>query len=329
MAVRVHVFFLMFLVALAASTTQAAVVKGKNCSAIQKTINQLPQRGGEVLLPAGRYTCNAPIVIDRNNISLRGVGGGTLLRLADGANAPVIIMGQASAIPDSKRSNISVSDLIIDGNRANQTGECMGGPCSQEFPLRNNGISIRHCHDCRVERVTVHSAASGGLVTELQSRRLTIRDFTSFNNEFDGLAGYETEDSIFTGIHLYDNVAAGFSFDIKFNNNLFNDIVINNSGSVGIFMRDSFDNLFSNMQINNSKQHGIFLAQVDDETDTPASGQTFSSVTISRSGGYGLLVNDPSCTNTVLAGAQLISNASGCVGEAASGLVTSAGTICR
>lgn len=329
MAVRLPAFFLLFIVILAGSTTHAAVVKGKSCAAIQQTIQQLPRRGGEVVIPAGVYTCNTPIVIDRNNVNLRGVGAGTLLRLADGANAPVIIMGQATAIPDSKRSNISVSDLTIDGNRENQTAECMGGPCSQEFPLRNNGISVRHCHDCRVERVTVHSTASGGLVTELQCRRLTIRDFTSFNNEFDGLAGYQTEDSIFSGIHLYDNLAAGFSFDIKFNNNMFNDIVINNSGSVGIFMRDSFDNIFSNMQISNSKQHGIFLAQVNDEIDTPAAGQTFSGVTISRSGGFGLLVNDTSCTNTVLASAQMINNAAGCVGEAEAGLVTSAGTICR
>src|SRR5690606_21834872 len=135
--------------------------------------------------------------------------------------------------------------------------------------------------------------------------------------------------SIFSGIHLYDNLAAGFSFDIKFNNNMFNDIIINNSGSVGIFMRDSFDNLFTNMHIDNSGQHGIFLAQVDAETDTPAAGQTFSSIKVSRSGGYGLLVNDPSCTNTVLTGAQFINNTSGCVSEAAEGLVTSAGAICR
>lgn len=163
---------------------QAAVVKGKHCAAIQKTINQLPAVGGEVRIPEGVYLCHKPIVIDRDNVSLRGEGAGTLLRLADGANAPVVVMGQAIPIPDTQRRHIVVSDLMIDGNRHNQSSECMGGPCSEAFPLRNNGISIRHCFDCRVERVTVHSASSGGLVTELTSRRLTIRDYTSYNNEF-------------------------------------------------------------------------------------------------------------------------------------------------
>lgn len=312
----------------AAFNAHAAVVKGKTCAAIQNVINQLPKHGGEVIVPAGIYNCKSPIIIERNNISVRGTGTGTVLRLANGVNAPVIIMGQAMGVPDTKTSNISVSNLIIDGNRRNQTSECMGGPCSEEFPLRNNGISIRHCFDCRVERVTVHGAASGGLVTELKSRRLTIRDYRSFDNEFDGLAGYETEDSIFSGIHLYDNLAAGFSFDIQFNRNMFNDVVIENSGSVGIFMRDSKDNIFTNMHINNSKQHGVFLAQVDQETDKPAAGQTFTGLMVSGSGGYGVLVNDPSCVDTVLVGAQLINNQAGCIGDA-SGLVANVGSVCR
>jgi hypothetical protein len=326
---RVPVYFVALLCSFFAVHAQAKVVKGNECSAIQQAIIQLPQAGGEVQIPAGTFTCNLPIVIDRDNVTVRGAGSGTVLRLADGANAPVIIMGQAIAVPNVVRRNISVSDLTIDGNRQNQSSECMGGPCSEAYPLRNNGISIRHCHDCQVQRVTAHSTSSGGLVTELKSRRLTIRDFTSFNNQFDGLAGYETEDSIFSGLYLHNNLAAGFSFDIKFNKNVFNDIVIENSGSVGIFMRDSFDNLFSNMHISNSKQHGIFLAQVDAEVDKPAAGQTFNGLMVSGSGGYGVRVNDASCTDTLLVGAQLIGNESGCVSEILPGLITTAGAICR
>jgi hypothetical protein len=322
-------FVVIFLLVVGSAGTQAAVIKGKQCSAIQTGINQLPATGGEIRIPAGTYTCHKPIVIDRDNVHLRGEGAGTLLRLADGANAPVLIMGQSMGVPDTKRRRIVVSDLMIDGNRQKQTSECMGGPCSEAFPLRNNGISIRHCFDCRVERVTVHNASSGGLVTELTSRRLTIRDYTSFDNEFDGLAGYETEESLFTGIHLYNNRAAGFSFDIQFNNNVFNDVLIANSGSVGIFIRDSQDNLFSNVQVLNSKQHGIFLAQVDTDATKPAAGNTFTGLVISNTGGYGVVANDASCNNTLLIGAQLMHTQAGCLYEATPGLVANLGTICR
>ena len=281
------------------------------------------------MLSAGTYVCTHPIVIDRNNISLRGMGPASLLRLANNINAPVIVMGTTENIPSRAVRHIRVKELMIDGNRANQTSECMGGPCSNEFPLRNNGISIRRCVDCTVQSVTVFGAMSGGLVTELGCRRLTIRDYTSYDNEFDGLAGYETEDSTFSGIHLYGNKAAGISTDIKFNNNKFYDVTIADNRTVGIFMRDSLDNSFTNLHIRDNVQHGIFLAQVNTDPTTAATGNTFTGVVISRSGGMGVLANDASCINNMLVGAQFINNKHGCISEATSGLVENIGAICR
>jgi len=303
-------------------------VKGKSCSDIQNAIYQLPPAGGEVSLTSGIYTCLSPIVIDRNNVVLRGEGNATILRLGDQVNAPVLVMGMTEAVPSAAIKHVKVTHLMIDGNRDNQTQECMGGECSGEFPLRNNGISIRRCVDCTVESVEVHSAISGGLVTELGCRRLTIRDYTSYNNAFDGLAGYETEDSTFSGINLYDNKAAGISTDIKFNNNKFYDVTISDNKSVGIFMRDSSDNSFTNLHIRNSQQHGIFLAQVNADPETAAVGNTFTSVVISNSGGAGIQANDKSCINNMIVGAQYINNRS-CVGEASSGLLENVGAICR
>jgi hypothetical protein len=313
----------------ATSVNALETIKEKTCDAIQNAIYQLPSDGGELVLLPGTYTCTHPIIIDKNNVTLRGSGPATLLRLADNANSPVIIMGLAEGIPSRSIRYARVIDLMIDGNRANQSSECMGGPCSMEFPLRNNGISIRRCVDCVVQSVTVYGAMSGGLVTELGCRRLTIRDYTSYDNEFDGLAGYETEDSTFSGIHLYGNKAAGISTDIKFNNNKFYDVTLADNKTVGIFMRDSLDNSFTNLHIRDSVQHGIFLAQVNTDPSTAATGNTFTGVVISRSGGMGILANDASCINNMMVGAQFINNRHGCISEAASGLVENVGAICR
>jgi polygalacturonase len=301
----------------------------KSCDRIQAAVNKLPAEGGEVSIPAGTYVCTKPIVLDKNRVKLRGAGPATLLKLADGANAPVIVMGTTENVPSKTVKHLVISDLMIDGNRANQQSECMGGPCSDQFPLRNNGISIRRCDMCKVESVTVFGAMSGGLVTELGSRNLVIRDYTAFDNQFDGLAGYETEDSTFTGITLYNNLAAGISTDIQFNNNKFFDVTINDSKSVGIFMRDSLDNSFTNLHIRNSAQHGIYIAQVDTDPTKAATGNTFSSVVITGSGGMGILVNDASCVNNMMVGTQFVSNKEGCFSEAHSGLVENVGVICR
>lgn len=104
------------------------------CTSIQDAINSLPSQGGEVLIDPGTYMCTNPVVIDRDNVNLRGAGPATILRLADGANAPVLIIGQTLNVPTVTRSNITVSDLVIDGNRANQTLECLRGECSASNP---------------------------------------------------------------------------------------------------------------------------------------------------------------------------------------------------
>lgn len=330
-AIKAGILLLFFglLAALFGPSAEASNTLEKSCHSIQVAVNKLPAEGGEVTIPPGTYICTKPIVLDKSRIKLRGSGPATLLKLADGANAPVIVMGSTENVPSKAVKHLVISDLMIDGNRANQQSECMGGPCSEEFPLRNNGISIRRCDMCKVESVTVFGAISGGLVTELGSRNLVVRDYTAFDNEFDGLAGYETEDSTFTGITLYNNKAAGISTDIKFNNNKFYDVTINDSKSVGIFMRDSLDNSFTNLHIRNSAQHGIYIAQVNTDPTTAATGNTFSSVVITGSGGMGVRVNDASCVNNMMVGTQFVDNKEGCFSEAHSGLVENVGVICR
>jgi len=328
LSVVYKVVFLL-IVGFCAEQSLAVTIKGNTCEIIQKAIDKLPAIGGEVIIPAGKYTCSTPIIIDRDNIIVRGEGAATLLRVADKANIPVFVMGQTARVPTLTRRYIQVKNLHIDGNRLNQTSECMGGPCSDQFPLRNNGITIRRCEDCVVDNVIVSGAISGGLVTELGCNRLMIRDYTSYDNEFDGFAGYETENSTFSGINLYDNKGAGISADIHFDNNKFSDVTITNTQTVGIFMRDSYNNSFTNVHIRNSKQHGIFLAQVDDDITKPAAGNTFNSLVISNSGGYGILISDASCVNNLFVASQYVDNVKGCYGEAASNLIEGVGAICR
>jgi len=296
--------------------------RSRSCEVIQQALD----RGGAITLAADVYTCQAPLVISRDNTWLRGQGPATLFRLADNANAPVIVIGQAIAVPTETRRNIRVSDLTIDGNRLNQTSETS----PVEPALRNNGISVRRAEDVLIERVTVRSARSGGLVTELRCRRVTVRDFTSFDNHFDGLAGYETENSVFTELHLFDNLAAGLSFDIRFDNNIVGSAVITGSGTVGIFMRDSHDNLFNNLQIRGSGEHGVFLSQVDNDASKPAAGNTFVGLVVSGSGrkpnlplgsGAGFRINNASCVNNIVCSAQFVNNRDGGISQAVPNLV--------
>jgi hypothetical protein len=316
--------------------TAYSVVDGGSCTDIQAAIDALPAGGGAVLVKAGSYTCDDSIVIDRDSVTLRGTGAATVLGLGDEVNRPVLILGQTIANPTTTRSHIHVADLSIDGNRAQQAHQCSTSECEGGDFLRNNGISLRRVADTLVENVSVENARSGGLVVEMGSRRVAVRDFTASNSEFDGLAGYNTEDSLFTGLDLHDNEKAGLSFDTDFDHNTISDSTLTGNGSVGVFMRHASDNLFTDIRIRDSFEFGVFLAE-NAETFGPALGNTFTGMVISGSGdvgapasvGFGMRVADASCTDNVIVASQLVGNRDGGISEATSGLVTEEAVIVR
>ena len=256
------------------SNVVSEVILGPTSSAadIQKALDNLPETGGTVILQAGVYTVNRPICLSRDNLTLRGAGSTTILRLANDANCPVLILGSTSNFPSCVTRNLRVSDVDIDGNRDHQQVECWNIP-GEGSEIRNNGITIRSVCDASVERIRAYRCRSGGLVTEKGVRRLTISDYAAWDNFFDGLAAYVTEDSLFARMYLYDNHGAGLSLDHEFSNNTISGAILTDNGC-GIFMRDSRENLFLGVTIRNSREHGIFMSQAATNTAGPWTAPT-------------------------------------------------------
>lgn len=273
---------------------------------IQKALDALPATGGEVILPAGTFQIQQPIVLRRDHQTLRGAGVATILRLVDNANCPVIIMGEPVNHPQTVVKNLRVSDLFIDGNRNHQQRELwkLNGEGSA---IRNNGITIQSVSDSVVEHVTSARNRSGGLVTTLGVTRLTVRDLNAFDNEFDGLACYLTTDSLFTDLLLHDNPGAGISLDLAFNNNVISNAVLT-ANDLGIFMRASRENKFQNVSIRNSRHHGVFMAHSETQTaqgwgpapKTECVYNAFTNLIAMNCGGAAFRVNNTTCTNNVI-----------------------------
>jgi hypothetical protein len=291
--------------------------------AIQRAIENLGPEGGEILLTSGVYECDRPVVIRSNYITLRGAGNATTLRLKAGANCPVLIIGDEAPTPRREVSGVQVSDLAIDGNRLEQDMECWDGSCDtgEKTVIRSCGVVVRRAVDVSLERLNIYGCRSAGIVTEKGCRRLTIRETSASDNHFDGLACYETEESLFEGLHLHRNECAGISTDLRFNRNLISNVMLSNNGKQGIFMRDSRSNVFLGVVIVGSGEQGVFIAQADKDPKTAVIGNSFTALTVSGCKGPAVRVNDKSCKNNVLTGCQFIDNADG-VSEVTSGLVS-------
>src|SRR5271155_4897013 len=213
---------------------------------IQKALDSL-QKGGEVDLAAGTYELHQPLVLRHNHLALRGSGLTTILHLADKANCPVVVLGAPGNPALCAIDHVQLADLLIDGNRRNQQVESWHSAADGAL-LNNNGVDIWRAADAEVSHVTCCHCRSGGMVTSSGTRRLTVDDFTAFDNQFDGLACYLTEDSHFSHLHLHDNLSAGISLDLEFNHNTIDDAEMANN-DLGIFMRASRDNSFQRLKI--------------------------------------------------------------------------------
>ena len=293
---------------------------------IQAALDALPA-GGEVVLSAGEYLVRQPVILRKDRQTLRGCGVSTVLYLADGANCPVVVLGSPFSSAKTPVKDVRLADLYIDGNRKNQQKEVWRS-AADGAGVYNNGVDVWAVNGAKVEQVVCCRCRSGGMVTIAATRHLTVRDFTSFDNQFDGLACYFTEDSDFSRLNLHDNLSAGISLDLNFNHNMIHDSVLTGN-DLGVFMRQSCNNVFQGLTIQKSRHHGVFMAQT--YVGTPAglrpcpgsecAGNTFDNMVIAHCGGKGFLVNDATCTNNVICGGQFTDDAQGGLAQAAPNLV--------
>lgn len=298
---------------LAADIVRLATSSKVTDDQIQAALDKLPD-AGELVLPPGAYEIHHPIYLRHDGLTLRGSGPDTILHLADRANCPVIMLGS----PAAKRvtTHLHLANLFINGNRARQQRE-LWGTAADGSVLNNNGIDVWNVNDVIIEHVVCRSCRSGGLVTA-STRHLDVRDYSAYDNQFDGLACYTTEDSIFTGLDLHDNLAAGISLDLSFNHNTINDAVLTGN-ELGIFIRQSRDNNFAGLKISKSRKNGIFMAQTASPTPegwkfasgTECTGNSFDGLVISGCGGQPFLIHDLSCKNNTIKNARFLKDAPG------------------
>jgi hypothetical protein len=88
-----------------------------NTSFIQEAADKIDSRGGGIMLiPEGTFVSGQ--VTLPSNITIRGEGFGSIVKLKAATNAPLFINKSGST---GSESNITIENLKIDGNKANQT----------------------------------------------------------------------------------------------------------------------------------------------------------------------------------------------------------------
>jgi hypothetical protein len=277
---------------------------------IQDAVNDIPQEGGTVYVRAGQYVIDQGIHIKRSNVTILGEQG-ALVRLEDGVNQPVFLVGSDAQTPSSYIENIKISDLEIDGNMANQNSEM--DPARTW--IRNNGIDVRMVTNLRIANVNVHDARSGGIVVSWGSYQIIITDSYFYNNFFDGIALYDSENINVINFMCLNNGSAGISLDNQLSDVLFDNGIIESNGDVGIFARSSEDIGFHDLLIADNQSHGCFLSHQSLGTDTGVIRLYFDGCSFLDNVGYGFWLASPASEspNNAVVGCLFSGNAAGAI----------------
>lgn len=278
---------------------------------IQEAVDSLPAAGGTIFIKADEYVLQGGIHIDRSHVAVIGEEG-AVLKLGDHVNEPVILIGSDEEVPSHSITDVTVSNLIINGNMEFQDFE----EDPDRTGIMNNGIDVNAAHNITIAQVEVHDARSGGIVVSKQSSRIWIDNCYLHDNYLDGIALYTSEDIQVTNFYCFDNGAAGLSMDNDLSHVIFSGGIIKNNVTVGIFARHSAEMTFSDIQVVGNHEHGCFISHEWEVTGTGVSKLLFHSCSFIGNALYGLFLDSPATDSpgNAVIGCVFSGNASGAIG---------------
>ncbi|UXM99219.1 right-handed parallel beta-helix repeat-containing protein [Xanthomonas hortorum pv. pelargonii] len=223
---------------------------------LQKAIDKLSQSDTPAVLclEKGEFPLNGLVSIHRGNLTLRGKGPTTVLRMADGVQQPALVVGDyENQQPIGVIRNVSIEDMQIVAS----TGDKEFMP---ERPyLSNSAVVVRSGQGIRLAGLQVNKCRSACLLSEYDTREITIENNDVSGAIWDGVSFNRTAKVTMVNNYIHDNVAAGLTTehleDSEIRNNRFE-----RNGSQGIYLSDARRNRFSNNQFEGNKVAGIFLA---------------------------------------------------------------------
>ena len=266
----------------------------------QNVINQAiaaigDRGGGTVILLPGTYNVSNNVLITYDNVTLTGVGWGTVLRLT--SNAQLYNAGLLRSAFQLSSQNVTRARFVnqhflhmaLDGNRANGTS------------TKNSYGNFGTYADSSFEDMRVHDFPHYGFdphentYANAATLRIMIKDSLSDHNSVDGMTTDMCLNSSFTNNVIDSNDRHGINIVTSANANTYSNNMVTNNGANGVMLQPGSDlsttsdyHVVINNVIRGNKGAGISLYR--------ATGTQILNNKISVDGQYGIRVRSSSRT---------------------------------
>jgi len=246
-----------------AESIELGSVSARGCTAtaspgdnLQAAIDQAAaQRPAVLCLAKGDYPLNDYLAIRSNDFTLRGSGHETVLRLEHEVPSPVIVVGDdGERQPRQPIRNVVIENLAIIG----------GGHGGSEYHgtrpwLTNSGVVVRWGQSITVRGLDVGHCRSAGILTEYDSRDVTIERNRVRWSAWDGVSLNRAGPTTVRDNELSENVAAGLTTEYMEGSTIEANRFVAN-GSHGIYLADAYHNRIAGNRFERNVGAGVFLA---------------------------------------------------------------------
>jgi len=249
------------LVLLLATAAAAAPCGGKCTLAVsaaddlQQAIARAPaDRRAVVCLGAGEFRLRGFVAIDRDDVTLRGAGSATVLRLDEGVESPIIVVGDyAHATPRAITANVTIENLRIVG----------GGHGGSEFDpahpyLTNSAVVVRAGRNVRIRDLHLTACRSACILTERGTRGVSIEHNRIGNAVWDGISLNRTWKARVLRNTIRRDTAAGITAE-HLESSLIAANVLRENRTHGIYLSDSARNSIRRNRFVRNVLSGVFL----------------------------------------------------------------------
>lgn len=242
--------------ALAAPAPPGCQVQASPGDDLQAVIDGIPANGkpAAICLAAGEYPLQRLLSIQRDGLVLRGQGPTTVLRMRDGVQQPLVVIGDyENEEPARTVRGVAVENLQL-----------VGGKAEHEFMperpyLSNSAVVIRSGRDIRLSGLQASQCRSACLLSERDSQDLTFEHNDVSGAAWDGVSFNRSARVKLIDNYIHDNVAAGITTEHLEDSEIRGNRLERN-GSQGIYLADARRNRIIDNQFLDNRSAGVFLA---------------------------------------------------------------------
>jgi hypothetical protein len=229
--------------------------------AIQEALDEAAAKGGDtVYLPEGTYLVDPGLRMGANT-RLTGDGSATIIKLVDNA------MTNDNILKAESVSGISVSNLVIDGNRSEQPTTVDG------YEFTQYGLYFGNVDGGYIENVAVHHLAGVG-VQIYNSRSVFLANVDSSYNRYHGFELEQSSSCSLVNVRGHHNDRHG--------------LLVSPGEQAGFGSRG---NSITNFSFDHNGHSGISLDKANGDTNRHLSeGNTFSNGSIMSNGQNGVIL---------------------------------------